>query len=107
MSVFESTLKENPKFVPGLTNLGYANLLSGEASKAETLYNRAAALDPDYDPLLMNMAGLYIYQKRLDKAKEMLEKVLKKNPKNEQAKKVLNQSCRLLTSQWRNRNHPY
>jgi tetratricopeptide (TPR) repeat protein len=89
MSVFESTLKENPKFVPGLTNLGYANLLSGEASKAETLYNRAAALDPDYEPLLMNMAGLYIYQKRLDKAKEMLEKVLKKNPKNEQAKKVL------------------
>lgn len=91
MNVFEATLKENPKFVPALTNLGYANLISGDALKAELYYRHALALDPDYEPLLMNMAGLYIYQKKYKEAKEVLNTVIKRNPKNQQAKSVLNQ----------------
>lgn len=91
VNVFESTLKENPKFVPALTNLGYANLVSGNAVKADAYYSKALALDPDYEPLLMNVAGIRIYQKKYQEAAVVLEKILKKNPANEQAKNVLSQ----------------
>jgi len=89
VNVFESILKENPKFVPALTNLGYANLVAGRAEQAEAFYKKALALDPDYEPLLMNVAGLKIYRQDYKEAVKILEKVLKKNPRNEQAKGVL------------------
>jgi tetratricopeptide (TPR) repeat protein len=89
--IYETILKENPKFVPALTNLGYAFLVSGNPVKAENYYRSALKLDPDYEPLLMNFAGLNIYQKKFADARETLNKVLKKNPSNAQAKQVLEQ----------------
>ena len=89
--VFEAVLKEDPKFVSAISNLGYANLVSGDAIKAEALYNRALKLDPDYEPLLMNVAGLDIYKKDYKGAEKTLKEVLAKNPKNEQAKQILKQ----------------
>ena len=89
ISIFESILKEDSKFVPAINNLGYAYLVSGNANKAEELYNRALKFDPDYESLLMNIAGLNIYKKNYKAAVDILKQVLKKNPKNEQASKVL------------------
>lgn len=91
MSIFSDILKENPKFVQALNNLGYAKLVTGTSSDAETLYKRALQLDPDYEPLLMNMAGLHVYKKEYKEAQQVLNKILKKNPANQQARKVLEQ----------------
>lgn len=91
IQIFESILKEHPKFVQAFNNVGYAYLASGNAMKAEELYNKALKLDPDYEPLLMNIAGLNIYKKDYKKAQGILEKVLKRNPDNLQAQKVLEQ----------------
>lgn len=88
---FEATLKENPKFVKAMSNLGYAYLVSGNEYKAEALYNRALALDPDYPQLLMNVAGFNIYKKKYKEAEIVLKRILKKDPKNEQAKQILEQ----------------
>lgn len=88
---FEDALKEDPKYVSALSNLGYVYLLSGNVVKAEELYNRALKLDPDYESLLMNFAGLKIYQKKYKEAENVLNNIIKKNPKNEQAKMVLSQ----------------
>jgi tetratricopeptide (TPR) repeat protein len=93
--IFESILKENYKFVPAINNLGYANLISGNADRADQLYKMALKLDPDYEPLLMNVAGINIYQKKYREAQEILKSVLKKDPKNEQAKQVLDQLMRM------------
>lgn len=90
-NIFSEILNENPKFVMAINNLGYANLISGNTDAAETLYNKALKLDPDYEPLLMNVAGLYIYKKEYTKAKAILKNVITKNPANNQAKQVLNQ----------------
>jgi Tfp pilus assembly protein PilF len=89
--IFEDILREDSKFVPAINNLGYANLVTDNPVKAETLYKRALQLDPDYEPLLMNVAGFNIYKKNYKEAKRILNEVLKRNPKNEQAKKVLEQ----------------
>lgn len=91
ISIFSDILKENPKFVQALNNLGYAKLVTGNSSEAEALYKRALQLDPDYEPLLMNIAGLHVYKKEYKEAKQVLNKVIKKNPENQQAKKVLEQ----------------
>lgn len=84
-------IDQNPKYTPALNNLGYAYLVSGNPLKAEEFYNKALNWDPDYESLLMNIAGLKIYQKKYKEAEERLKQVLKKNPKNEQAKQVLEQ----------------
>ena len=89
--LFETILKEDSKFVPAINNLGYANLVSGNTVKAEDLYNNALNLDPDYEPLLMNVVGLKIYKKKYKEAEKLLKEILIKNPKNEQAKQILNQ----------------
>ncbi|MGB3948056.1 MAG: tetratricopeptide repeat protein [Bacteroidia bacterium] len=91
ITVFANILKENPKFVKALNNMGYAKLITGNSVEAETLYKRALQLDPDDEPLLMNIAGLYIYKKEYKEAKRVLTTILNKNPNNAQAKAVLQQ----------------
>jgi tetratricopeptide (TPR) repeat protein len=96
IQIFEAILKEDPKFVQAINNLGYANLVSGNIARAEELYNKALMLDPDYESLLMNIAGLNIYKKNYKEAGIILKRVLKKNPKNVQAKQVLDQLKTLM-----------
>ncbi|OFY82478.1 MAG: hypothetical protein A3F72_00185 [Bacteroidetes bacterium RIFCSPLOWO2_12_FULL_35_15] len=93
--IFELIIKEDRNFVPAINNLGYANLISGNAENADKLYKKALLLDPDYEPLLMNVAGLYIFKKDYKAAKIILKTVLKNNPKNEQAKEVLSKIVNL------------
>ncbi len=95
ITVLNDVVNESPKFVQAINNLGYANLVSGNVLKAEELYNKALALDPDYESLLMNVAGLKIYQKKYKEAEVVLKSVLKKNPENEQAKIILIQLKKL------------
>ncbi len=91
ITIFESVLKENPKNIQAITNLGYAHLISGNSTETERLYNRGLTIDPDYEPLLMNIAGYNIYFKKYADAKSILLRILAKNPANQQAKAVLQQ----------------
>jgi tetratricopeptide (TPR) repeat protein len=90
-TLYKEILKEYPKHVSVLTNLGYVKLSKGDAVSAETLYKKALTIDPDYEPLLMNIAGLCAYKKNFVQSKFYLEKILKRNPNNQQAKQALNQ----------------
>jgi predicted Zn-dependent protease len=57
----------------------------------ETLYFKALSIDPDYEPLLLNLAGLYAYKKDFKQSKAYLQRLLKKNPQNQQAQQALKQ----------------
>ena len=61
--IFESVLNKNKNHVSALTNLGFVKLRQGNVKEAEFFYFKALALDPDYDALLLNIAGLYAYKK--------------------------------------------
>lgn len=93
---FNFVIKENPKHVSALTNLGYVKLSEGLQSEAIKLYEIALKIDPDYEPLLLNLAGYYAFTKNKKEAKRYLENILKKNPKNQKAKMALEQVERLL-----------
>ena len=84
-------LQEFPKHVSALTNLGFLKLQRGDVFSCQTLYLKALALDPDYEPLLLNIAGLYAYKKDFKQAKVYLERILKRHPNNTQAKQALAQ----------------
>ena len=82
-------MKEHPKHVSALTNLGFLKLKSGNVLEAEKIYFKALSLDPDYEPLLLNIAGLYAYKKDFKLSELYLNKILKLNPTNQQAKQAL------------------
>ncbi len=88
---YQELLKEQPKHVSALTNLGYVKLAQGNAAEAEQLYVRALKLDPDYEPLLMNLAGLYAYQNKFTESKKYLNRIITLNPNNQQARQILTQ----------------
>jgi len=93
---FTEILNEYPKHVSALTNLGFIKLQQGNIQTCQTLYFKALALDPDYEPLLLNIAGLYAYQKNYTQSKVFLQRILKRNPSNLQAKQALGQINSLL-----------
>jgi tetratricopeptide (TPR) repeat protein len=93
---FNEILKENPKHVSALTNLGYLKLAQGNAREAEQLYLKALSLDPDYEALLLNIAGLFAYKKDFKQAELYLNKILKRNPNNTKAKQALSQIKQML-----------
>jgi tetratricopeptide (TPR) repeat protein len=89
--VLSEILKENPKHVSALTNLGFVKLRQGNAKEAESLYFKALSFDPDYEALLLNIAGLYAYIKDFKQAQVYLNRLLKRYPNNTQAKLALQQ----------------
>lgn len=93
---FTAVLKENPKHVSAMTNLGFVKLNFGKVNEAEALYNKALSIDPDYEQLLLNIAGLYAYKKDFKKSEDYLNRILKRNPNNQQAKQALNQIKRMI-----------
>lgn len=89
---FEKILKEYPRHVSALTNLGYIYLSVFHDDKtAANMYEKALQLDPDYQPALMNMAGLFIYQNKKKEAVDVLQKVVKLDVTNQQAKQLIQQ----------------
>jgi len=87
----EFIIKEYPKNVSAYTNLGYIKLSMNKMQEAEDLYNKAIQLDPDYEPLLLNIAGLKAYKKDFKGAIEVVNRILKKNPGSAKAKTILQQ----------------
>ena len=89
--VFEFIISEYPKYPAAFSNLGYIYLsTAGDTAKANELYNKAIALNPDYWQAWYNKAGLYAYQKNFIEAKKVLKYVLKRKPNDEKAKQILN-----------------
>jgi tetratricopeptide (TPR) repeat protein len=89
--VFQNIIHDNSKFAPALSNLGYIYFLKGDLEYALSLYNKALALDPDYEQALMNKIALFIVERKIDAAKKLAVQVLKINPTNEKAKMILKQ----------------
>ncbi len=87
--LLEALLRENPKRPVALLNLGFAHALTNNLPEALRRYDQALALDPDYEQALVNKAAVLIFQGKKGEAKGLLERVLKLNPGNGQAREGL------------------
>ncbi len=88
---FTFILSENPNYVQAYSNLGYLKLVQGFPAQALKIYTNAQKLDPDNEPLLLNLAGYYMYMGDRESAKKYLNRIISKNPQNLKAKAVLRQ----------------
>jgi tetratricopeptide (TPR) repeat protein len=88
---FKKIIRENPNYVSAYTNLGFVELSQNNSKGAQELYDKAMKLDADYEPLLFNVAGLKAYQKDYQGAIKVINGILKKNPENQRAKKIMMQ----------------
>ncbi len=84
-NVFEKLVELNPRFIPGISNSGYMNMLSGNFSKAEEMINRAIGLDPDYLPARFNLIAVFVALEKWDDAEKQVDYILTIDPKNEKA----------------------
>ncbi len=90
-AVFKFILAENEKEPVAQSNIGYIYLLEGDLKKSGEAYDKAIALDPDYEQALFNKVGWHLVQKQEAPAINLLNRILKKNPSNEKAKQILTQ----------------
>ena len=88
---FEFVLSEHPKNMQAMVNLGYLSMLQGKVNEAASLYAKAYALDPDYESLLLNYAGYWLYVGNNAEAEKLLKHCLSKHPQNPKAKLILAQ----------------
>ena len=84
-------LKENPKFVPAYTNLGYIKMQQNEMPLALQFFNQGMKLDPDNESLLLNLVSYYFKSNNRTMAVEYLQKLIKAHPENAKAKAALSQ----------------
>ncbi|MEM9822223.1 MAG: tetratricopeptide repeat protein, partial [Bacteroidota bacterium] len=89
MKTFQFILGENPKRKMALNNLGYVFALQGKFAVAMNHYDRAIALDPDYEQALLNKSALLLQEGKKGEARQFLQRILKINPENAKAKQIL------------------
>jgi tetratricopeptide (TPR) repeat protein len=87
--LFMNALIEHPKYVPALTNLGYLDVMEKDFVAAEKNYGKALKLDPDYEPLLLNIAGLRAAQNKIGGLVETVFKILAKKNVSQKAQDVI------------------
>lgn len=88
---YQRVLEEHPENVQALVNLGYLSLANGRPDVCFSYYSRALQLDPDYEMLLLNLSGYYLYTGNTAEAKNCLLRLLKRHPENKQARQILKQ----------------
>ncbi|MEY4927932.1 MAG: hypothetical protein RI894_2368, partial [Bacteroidota bacterium] len=84
------SIGENPKQAAALSNMGYLLLVTkGDTKQAMFYYNRALALDPDYEQAIVNKAGLLINTDNKALAMSILQKFVSRKPNAQKAKGLL------------------
>lgn len=89
VELLDQLLQKNPKYIAAINNKGFAKLLINNTAEANLWYEKALRLDPDYEPALLNKAGLYNALGEKQKAKAILQKLLQQQPGDIRLKALL------------------
>lgn len=88
--LFQLLINEHPYFSPGYCNMGYFILVQERnIMLAQSFFDKALQLDPDYELALLNKANAYMLENNKPMAIKSVQRVLKINPDNPQAKAAL------------------
>lgn len=89
--LLENSLKKNPKQSEPWCNLGFMLARSGSHEAALGYYNKALALDPDFEQALFNKAAVLNMMGKNTETRQILLKLLKLNPQNDMVRSLLQQ----------------
>lgn len=86
---YASVLRLNPKHIKSLSNLGFYALQKQEYPKAENLFLKALEQDPDFKLANENLVRCYLEQGKFEKAKQILKRLIKRNPLEKRYEQIL------------------
>jgi len=86
---FQSVLREQPRNVAALSNLGVIYSRTGRADEAITVYRRALRFSPDDKALLLNLGLAYLRQDSHARALPLFARVVAIDPQHLQARQLL------------------
>lgn len=87
----ETLLQQDPNYVSAYANLGYLYLMDGHPHKADLCYEKALRLDPDHPQTLLNAIGLQLHLRKPMEASRLIQRMLKRYPKDPRALALQNQ----------------
>lgn len=76
-SYFEQGLKLDPRNTLCIYNLGYIAERQGDSATADTMFQKALSINPDFPDAILELANLRIVQHRLPEAEALLRKYVK------------------------------
>jgi tetratricopeptide (TPR) repeat protein len=95
---FQSVLRQEPKNIAALGNLGVIYSRTARSDEAIAAYRRALRLSPDDQAILLNLGLVYFKQEAHSRALPYFERVVQLNPQHVQARQLL-AVCRAYTGQ--------
>jgi tetratricopeptide (TPR) repeat protein len=95
---FQSVLREQPRHVAALSNLGVIYSRTNRADQAIAVYRRALRLSPDDKALLLNLGLVYLRREAHSRALPFFARVVAIDPQHLQARQLL-AVCRAYVGQ--------
>lgn len=95
---FQEVLREQPRNVAALSNLGVIYSRTSRADQAIVMYRRALRLSPDDKALLLNLGLVYLRQEDHQRALPLFDRVVALDPEHSQARQLL-AVCQVYTGQ--------
>ncbi|HKE26020.1 MAG TPA: tetratricopeptide repeat protein [Bryobacteraceae bacterium] len=86
---FQTVLRQEPRNVGALGNLGVIYSRTGRADQAITMYQRALQSSPDDEALLLNLGLVYLRQENHARAMPLFARVVAIDPQHKQARQLL------------------
>jgi tetratricopeptide (TPR) repeat protein len=95
---FKSVLREQPRHIAALSNLGVIYSRTNRADQAIVVYRRALQLSPNDKALLLNLGLVYLRQEAHSRALPLFARVVAIDPQHLQARQLL-AVCRAYVGQ--------
>ena len=95
---FQSVLRQQPRHVAALSNLGVIYSHTNRADQAIAAYQRALKVSPDDKAILLNLGLVYLRQETHSRALPLFARVVAIEPQHLQARQLL-AVCRVYTGQ--------
>jgi tetratricopeptide (TPR) repeat protein len=85
----EKAVALKPEDTEALNNLGVLRVRQGQYAEAETTFERCIAADPKFDQAYLNLARLYVLLNNKEKARAVLQALLREQPQHKMAQQAL------------------
>ncbi|HUB84024.1 MAG TPA: tetratricopeptide repeat protein [Bryobacteraceae bacterium] len=86
---FQAVLRQEPRNIAALSNLGVIYSRTSRADQAIAMYQRALAVSPNEQAVLLNLGLVYLRQEDHAKALPLFTRVAEMDPRNMQARQLV------------------
>jgi Flp pilus assembly protein TadD len=87
--LFQKAIELKRDYADAVNNLGVLYIEEGKTSDAEAAFEYGIRMAPDEDILYLNLGRMYAQAGRIEKARDVMRRLLERKPGNATAEKAL------------------